>query len=117
MIDIAVLWNDIRIASNMSASGESEQIFLSAVNSVIRDLSVALDDDYDEMTSVDGANDIPAYTMEALFMGARYHLQRRGAWAQDPDPEALNLYQIEKNLCKTAKMRANAPLVGIQSSE
>lgn len=116
MIDMAMLWSDIRSAANLSNDAVAEQAFLSCVNVVIRDLGTVLDEDFDEAEDVEGELDIPAYAYNALFMGCRYNLQRRGAWAQDPDPEALNLYIIEKNQCKTAKMSGNDVLTGTQST-
>ena len=75
---------------------DMENAFLSALKKVVQDLNSKLGESIVAPDVIDSTDmGFEDYCDNVFHPGAKFFMQRSGAWAQDPDVESVNFYQAE----------------------
>ena len=95
-LNVQQFYGDMRRRGGMVDSPNTESSFLRAVNATINECNSPWGTSIDEIDDANtGSIDCTKAQENALYSGCVFHLQRLGAWGQDPDAEAKALFYAD----------------------
>jgi len=95
-MNLADLYDEILTTTTGANTPETEKTFLAALKYVINDLNGRLKESISAPTYVSNTDiGFESYCDNVFHAGVKYHMQRLGGWAQDPDTESWNFYQAQ----------------------
>jgi len=95
-MNVLDLFEEVRAATNAGGTKGFEVAFLSALKKVISDLNRKLKESIAAPETLDPAEiGFDDYCDNVFHPGIKFYMQRAGQWAQDPDGESRNFYEME----------------------
>jgi hypothetical protein len=95
-MNVLDLFEEVRAATNAGGTKGFEVAFLSALKKVVSDLNRKLVETIVAPDSLDPVEiGFEDYCDNVFHPGIKFYMQRAGQWAQDPDGESRNFYEME----------------------
>jgi hypothetical protein len=95
-MNVLDLFEEVRASTNAGGTKGFEVAFLSALKKVVSDLNRKLVETIVPPETLDSVEiGFADYCDNVFHPGIKFYMQRAGQWAQDPDGESRNFYEME----------------------
>lgn len=94
-MNVAELYEDMLATTNAANTPTMETAFLSALKKVVADLNHRLRETIASPDYISNEDvGFESYCDNVFHPGVKFYMQRSGQWAQDPDNESYQFYQM-----------------------